>query len=279
MGFDRIAEVSSVLSPIGLSGVLFDLGVSSVQLDTPSKGFSYRESGPIDMRMDRSQSNITAEWIVNTADPAYLAEIFAESGERRFAWRIAKAIERARPLHTTKELADVVRSAIPAAARRTGGHPAKRVFQALRVVVNNELEMLSVALPQAIKLLMPGGRCVVISYHSGEDRIVKQQFRLATTGGCTCPPGLPYACQSNPTAKLLFSRSLRPTPSEIEANPRARSARLRALEKTAAHDGVSSAHTNTTYSQSEKRERRGSDGPSNASTRTTYTDGISGGEP
>ncbi len=243
IGFDRLVEISSHLSPHGLSGVLFDLGVSSMQLDSPLRGFSYQRSGPIDMRMDRSRNSVTAERIVNAADPAYLAKIFAESGERRFAWRIAKAIERTRPLHTTKELADVVRSAIPAAARRTGGHPAKRVFQALRIAVNNELEVLSVALPQAIELLVPGGRCVVISYHSGEDRIVKHQFRLAAGGGCSCPPGLPCTCQSNVTARLVFPKSLPPSPQEVADNPRAGSARLRALEKVAVSGGSPSTHT------------------------------------
>jgi 16S rRNA (cytosine1402-N4)-methyltransferase len=213
-----------------VSGVLFDLGVSSHQLDTPGRGFSYRADAPLDMRMDR-QWGVTAADIVNGEDEQVLARLFAENGERRFARRIARRIVEHRPVETTRQLAEVVRDAIPAATRRTGGHPAKRVFQALRIAVNEELDVLKTGLDAALDLLAPGGRCVVLAYHSGEDRIVKAAFRDAATGGCTCPPALPCACGAVPRVRLVTRGARKPSAAEIARNPRAESARLRAVEK------------------------------------------------
>jgi 16S rRNA (cytosine1402-N4)-methyltransferase len=213
------------------SGVLLDLGVSSPQLDRPERGFSYRSPGPLDMRMDREDS-ATAAQLVNTMTVDDLGRLFAEHGEARFARRIARAVVAARPLETTSQLADVVAAAIPAAARRRG-HPARRVFQALRVRVNEELEELSEALDAALDVLVPGGRCVAIAYHSGEDRLVKSAFARAVTGGCVCPPGLPCTCGAEPLGQLVFRGARRPSPAEVAANRRAESARLRAFERTA----------------------------------------------
>jgi 16S rRNA (cytosine1402-N4)-methyltransferase len=228
--FDRIREVVGEEGLDTVSGVLFDLGVSSPQLDRPERGFSYRAEGPLDMRMDRRQRRTAAD-IVNGAEEDELARILAEHGDERFARRVAAAIVAARPIRSTTELAEVVKAAIPAAARRRGGHPAKRTFQALRIAVNDELAMLGPALDDALDLLTGGGRCAVLAYHSGEDRIVKQRFRRAATGGCTCPRHLPCSCGAVPTVRLLTRRALRPAPEEIEANPRAESARLRAVER------------------------------------------------
>jgi 16S rRNA (cytosine1402-N4)-methyltransferase len=228
--FDRLAEL--VDGPV--SGVLFDLGVSSPQFDRPERGFSYRADAPLDMRMDRSDPNgRTAADILNIYGEPELARLFADSGERRFARRIARAIVAARPMRTTDELVEVVRGAIPHAARRTGGHPAKRVFQALRIEVNRELDILPGAIDAAVEALKPQGRCVVLSYHSGEDRIVKARFVDAATGGCTCPPGLPCICGATPTVRLLTRGARKPSAAEVADNPRAESARLRAVEKLA----------------------------------------------
>ncbi len=224
--FDRLDEV--VDRPV--SGVLFDLGVSSMQLDQPERGFSYRGDGPLDMRADRRQTTTAAD-VVNGYDEASLARVIARHGEERFARRIARAIVAARPLSTTGELAEVVREAIPAAARRRGGHPAKRTFQAIRIEVNGELVHLGASIDAALDLLVPGGRCVVLAYHSGEDRIVKDRFNEAVTGGCTCPPGLPCACGAVPRGRLVWRGARRPGPAELAANPRSESARLRAIEK------------------------------------------------
>jgi 16S rRNA (cytosine1402-N4)-methyltransferase len=217
-----------------VSGVLFDLGVSSPQLDDPERGFSYREPGPLDMRMGPDARRSAAD-VVNTYDEAELARLFADSGERRFARRIAKAVVAARPLATTSELAEVVRGAIPAAARRTGGHPARRVFQAIRIEVNGELEVLGPALDAALDLLLPGGRCVTLAYHSGEDRLVKDRFLTASTGGCICPPGMPCTCGAVPVVRLLNRGARKPSAAEVAANRRAEAARLRAVEKLGQH--------------------------------------------
>jgi 16S rRNA (cytosine1402-N4)-methyltransferase len=213
-----------------VAGVLFDLGVSSYQLDQAERGFSYRVDAPLDMRMDRTSPRTAAD-VVNEADAHELARLFAENGEARFARRIAARIVEHRPITTTLQLAEVVRDAIPAAARRTGGHPAKRVFQAVRIAVNDELAVLPGALDEAIDLLVPGGRCVVLAYHSGEDRIAKDRFRHAATGGCVCPPGLPCGCGAEPTVRLLTRGARKPTAAEVARNPRAASARLRAVER------------------------------------------------
>ncbi len=213
-----------------LSGVLFDLGVISPQFDRPERGFSYRLDAPLDMRMDPAQ-RVTAADIVNGAAEDELTRLFAAHGEGRFARRIARAVVASRPLERTGQLAEVVRAAIPAAARRTGGHPARRVFQALRVAVNDELELLADALPLAIEQLGIGGRCVAIAYHSGEDRLVKAAYARAATGGCVCPPGLPCSCGAVPLGRLVFRGARRPTPAEVARNRRAESARLRAFER------------------------------------------------
>lgn len=231
--FDGLAAALDADGIGAISGALFDLGVSSPQFDRPERGFSYRGDAPLDMRMDRSEATRTAADLVNEASVTELAELFKANGETRFAGRIAKAILRERPVSTTGQLAEIVRDAIPAPARRTGGHPAKRVFQALRIAVNAELDVLPIALDAAIERLAPGGRLVVISYHSGEDRIVKERFLAAEGAGCTCPPRLPCVCGADErrTVRLLHRGARKPSTAEIEANPRAESARLRALEK------------------------------------------------
>ena len=212
-----------------LSGVLFDLGVSSLQLDRPERGFSYRSDAALDMRMDPSRGPSAAE-IVNGATEADLARWFATNGEARLARRLAKAVTAARPLSTTAELAAVVAGAVPAAVRRRG-HPASRVFQAIRIAVNDELAELAAALPAALDLLAIGGRCVVISYHSGEDRLVKDTFAAATSGGCTCPPDLPCRCGASLEYQLVFRGATKASAAEVARNPRASSARLRAVER------------------------------------------------
>ncbi len=228
--FDTLADVVRGLGHDQVSGVLFDLGVSSMQLDRADRGFSYRGDGPIDMRMDRTEPFSAAD-VVNGYAFEPLAELIARFGGERFSARVARAIIAARPLTTTAELAEVVRSAIPAAARRTGGHPARRTFQALRMEVNAELAVIPRALDQALDLLVAGGRVAVLAYHSGEDRLVKEAFVTAATGGCTCPPGLPCVCGAEPTVRLLWRGVHKPTAAEVAANRRAESARLRAVEK------------------------------------------------
>jgi 16S rRNA (cytosine1402-N4)-methyltransferase len=228
--FDAVAATMEELGVDRIAGALFDLGVSSPQFDRADRGFSYRFEGPLDMRMDRSQPRTAAD-IVNGDDEESLARILRGYGDERYARRIAKAVVAARPLHTTTELARVVRDAIPAPARRRGGHPARRTFQALRIAVNDELEALPVALDEVIERLLPRGRCAVISYHSGEDRIVKQRFRTAATGGCTCPAGLPCTCGATPVVRELRPLKRRAGAAERAANPRADSAVLRAVER------------------------------------------------
>jgi 16S rRNA (cytosine1402-N4)-methyltransferase len=219
-----------------ISGALFDLGVSSFQFDSFSRGFSYRSEAPLDMRMDTSHG-ITATDVVNNYDVKTLERVIRENSDERFAGRIARAIESARPLRTTTELAEVVASAIPAPARRRGGNPAKRTFQALRIEVNKELEVLQPALEQAISALVPGGRIAVLSYHSGEDRIVKSVMRTGESGGCTCPTGLPCGCGAAPTLKRLRVTA-KASAAEQTANPRSTSARLRAAEKVSSGRAV-----------------------------------------
>lgn len=218
---------------IGLvAGVFYDLGMSSMQVDRSERGFSYRYGGPLDMRMDPTQE-VTAAQLVNEAAKEELARIIGRYGEERLAHRIAAAIVRRRPLQTTEELAATVRDAIPAAARRSGPHPATRTFQALRIAVNRELEALEASLPRAIERLEPGGICVVLSYHSLEDRIAKQVF-VGAARGCICPPRLPAClCGREPLVELLTRRPERPSPSEIASNPRASAARLRAARRRA----------------------------------------------
>ena len=229
--FDQLREVVEADHgpATAVAAVFFDLGVSSHQLDVAARGFSYREPGPLDMRMDPGQP-MTAGRLVNSASEAELAALFAANGEDRFARRIARFIVERRPLESTTELTEAVSAAVPVAARRRG-HPARRVFQALRIAVNEELELLGDALDEAIDLLAPGGRCVVLAYHSGEDRLVKSRFVHAATGGCTCPPGLPCACGAVSSVRLLTRGARKASPAEVAANPRAESARLRAVER------------------------------------------------
>ncbi|MGD0742683.1 MAG: 16S rRNA (cytosine(1402)-N(4))-methyltransferase RsmH [Acidimicrobiales bacterium] len=220
---DRIASAG------GVSAVLFDLGVSSHQLDDAARGFSYRVDAPLDMRMDRDLAR-SARDLVNTLTEDDLARLFAAHGEERFARRIARAIARGRPIETTSALADVVTGAVPPAARRRG-HPAARVFQALRVAVNEELDVLPPALDRAFAALRARGRVVTLAYHSGEDRLVKERFRTWATGGCTCPPGLPCICGARPVARLVTRGAWRPSAEEVARNARAAAARLRAVER------------------------------------------------
>jgi len=235
--FDFLGQIMSnptihALAPEGLSGVLFDLGVSSPQLDRAERGFSYRNDGPLDMRMDPTHGQSAAD-IVNEATMGDIAHMLRDYADERFAGRIARAIVAMRPIESTTQLAAIVRDAIPAPARRTGGHPAKRTFQALRIAVNHELDVLPIALDAAIEHTAVGGRVLAMAYHSGEDRIVKDRFRQAATGGCVCPPGLPCVCGAIKTVRLVKQGSIKPKQTEIETNPRAESARMRVVEKLA----------------------------------------------
>jgi 16S rRNA (cytosine1402-N4)-methyltransferase len=232
--FDDLETVMTDVQP-PVTGVLFDLGVSSPQLDRGERGFSYRHDGPLDMRMDPSD-RWTAADIVNGYPEVELVRVLQEHGDERFAIRIAAAIVANRPIETTAQLAAIVRDAIPAAARRRGGHPAKRTFQAIRIQVNRELDILPTAIDAALEMTAPRGRVAVLAYHSGEDRIVKERFRHAVTGGCTCPPGLPCVCDAVQTVRLLRPGAWKPTAAEVQANPRAESARLRAVEKLAVNE-------------------------------------------
>jgi len=228
--FDALTETMEDLGHANASAVLFDLGVSSPQLDLAERGFSYRNDGPLDMRMDRRQRR-TAGDVVNDYAVDDLAAVLRRYGDERFATRIARAIVAARPITGTAELAAIVRDAIPAATRRTGGHPAKRTFQALRIEVNDELAILAGSIDAAIDFLAPGGRCAVLAYHSGEDRVVKERFRHHATGGVTPPPGLPLPPGVEPAVKLVRGVPKTPRASELADNPRAESVRLRVVEK------------------------------------------------
>lgn len=212
--------------------MLMDLGVSSPQLDEAERGFSYRSSAPLDMRMDRRQARSAME-VVNDYSFAELTRVIRTYGEERYASRIARAIVAARPVTDTARLAELVRDAIPAPARRTGGQPAKRTFQAIRIEVNRELDQLADALEGALAVLSPGGRLAVMSYHSLEDRAVKRAMRDAETGGCTCPPGLPCGCGAEPTVRLLKRGAWTASDEEVAANPRASSVKVRAAERLA----------------------------------------------
>jgi 16S rRNA (cytosine1402-N4)-methyltransferase len=226
-------EIAAVLERLGdeeVRGVLFDLGVSSPQLDDTARGFGYRSEGPLDMRMDLSQQ-LTAGDVVNTYSVPQLTSVIRRYGEERFASRVARAIERSRPIETTTKLAEVVKDAIPAATRRTGPHPARRTFQAIRIEVNDELAALEDALPAAVDALEPGGRVAVISYHSLEDRIVKKYFTQEARG-CTCPPEFPVCrCDAHARVRVLTRRPIRPPGAETQHNPRASSAKLRVAER------------------------------------------------
>ena len=214
--------------------ILFDLGVSSMQIDRPERGFSYAADAPLDMRMDPS-ADYSARQLVNEASERELTHIFRQYGEERYAKQIARAIARRRreqqPFERTGELVETIKNAIPAPARFGDGHPAKRVFQALRIAVNDELTALEDALPAAVDLLKPGGRLAVISFHSLEDRIVKR-FLRDQEHGCTCPPDFPICvCGQEPVLRATPRRAIRPSARETASNPRAASARLRAAVK------------------------------------------------
>ena len=213
--------------------VYLDLGMSSMQVDTWARGFSYAYDAPLDMRMDPEQE-LTAQEIVNEWDERRLARLLREYGEERYATPIARAISRARgreEITSTQQLVDTIKSAVPVPAQFAGGHPARRTFQALRIAVNDELTQLEDALPAAWALLRPGGRLAAISFHSLEDRRVKR-FLAERARGCICPPDIPICvCGREPEAELLTRRAVAPTPGEIESNPRSKSAHLRAARK------------------------------------------------
>lgn len=230
--YDRLPDVLADLGYRRVDGILFDLGVSSLQLDETHRGFAYAKDAPLDMRMDPTRGQ-TAEDVVNHYPVAELRRIFTEYGEERFAGRIANRIERERarhPITSSARLAELVRDSIPAPARRTGGHPAKRVFQALRIEVNGELEAVRAAIPAAVDALAAGGRIAVLAYHSLEDRVVKRTF--ASRARSSAPLGLPFDPEgTQPVLRLLTRGAERPGEPELAANPRAASARLRAAER------------------------------------------------
>jgi 16S rRNA (cytosine1402-N4)-methyltransferase len=232
--FDELRDAMEAHDVTELSGALFDLGVSSPQLDRAERGFSYRQSGPLDMRMG-PDAPWSADDVVNGYDEQHLAQVIRRYGDERFSARVARAIVAARPIESTTDLAAVVTAAIPAAARRTGGHPAKRTFQAIRIEVNGELDVLPSALDDAVAATAVGGRVAVLTYHSGEDRIVKERFRVASEP-CECPPELPCVCGAVQTVRVVRRIPRTPGPAEVAANPRASSARLRVVERIAADE-------------------------------------------
>jgi 16S rRNA (cytosine1402-N4)-methyltransferase len=226
--FASLAQCAADLGWKQIDGALLDLGLSSMQVDNPERGFAFRLPGPLDMRFDPSGPTTAAD-LVNGLSEAELAETLARYGEEPRARPVARAIVAARPLRTTVELADVV--ARVTGGRRPGLHPATRTFQALRIAVNGELEALEAALPQMVELLAPGGRLVVIAFHSLEDRLVKKFLRWESRD-CVCPPRQPVCtCGHQASLRLLTSKPIRPEQAEVQSNPRARSARLRAAEK------------------------------------------------
>lgn len=231
--FGDLSGALALAATAAPDAILYDLGVSSPQLDLAERGFGFRSGGPLDMRMDPAGSRSAGD-VVNGYSVGELTRVIATYGEERFARRIAAAVVRRRsqrPFTTTEDLAEVVKEAIPAATRRTGGHPARRTFQALRIEVNDELGELERSLPQAIDALAPGGRVAVISYHSLEDRIVKRTFAGAAAG-CTCPRDLPICvCGARATLRVLTRRPVVAPELEVTRNPRASSARLRAAER------------------------------------------------
>ena len=231
--FCEIAKVCGEFGIDGIDGVLLDLGVSSYQLDTAERGFSYSADAPLDMRMDNRKS-LNAYTAVNTYSEQELKKILFEYGEERFAPQIAAAIIRAREkkaIESTAELSDIVKYAIPSAAREGGHHPAKRSFQAIRIEVNAELDVIEPAIRDAVALLNKGGRIAIITFHSLEDRIVKQTF-ASLAMGCTCPKNFPICvCGNKPKVKIITKKPILPSKEELEENPRSRSAKLRVAEK------------------------------------------------
>ena len=226
--FSEMDEVAEKLNLVPVDGVLLDIGVSSYQLDNPERGFSYHYDAPLDMRM--SQEGVSAKDLVNNLSWQELAQIIRRYGEDKNARSIAKGIVKSReqkPIETTLQLAEIIKDSVPAAVRREHGHPARKTFQALRIEVNGELDRLSQGLDAAFSILKPGGRLAVITFHSLEDRIVKQRMASWCTG-CTCPKDFPICiCGKKPKAELLYKKGLAPSNEEIERNPRSRSARLR----------------------------------------------------
>lgn len=231
--FERIATVLHDLGQGPVSGILMDIGVSSHQLDEGERGFSFHQDAPLDMRMDR-ENPVSAATVVNEWSEAEIARILWEFGEEKWSRRIAQFIGRAReqaPLQTTGDLVDQIKAAIPAGARREGGHPARRSFQAIRIAVNDELGVLERGLEAALETLQVGGRLVVITFHSLEDRIVKQQF-ARWVNPCTCPPTLPVcACGKQPRVTHVTRKPTVATEAELAVNPRSRSAKLRAVTR------------------------------------------------
>lgn len=229
--FSEIQRVCAEQGVDKLDGMMLDLGVSSYQLDAAERGFSYRQDAPLDMRM--SQAGVSAKDIVNTYSVSELNRIIRDYGEEKYSYQIAKNIVKARedkPLETTMELADIIKSSMPAAARREK-NPCKRTFQAIRIAVNSELESLSEGLQAAFEMLAPGGRLVVITFHSLEDRIVKQAF-AGWCQGCICPPDFPVCvCHQKPKAKLINKKPILPSEEELAVNSRSQSSKLRILEK------------------------------------------------
>lgn len=231
--FQDFDQVFAKLGIEAVDGMLFDLGVSSPQLDNPERGFSYQNDGPLDMRMNPEQS-LTARDIVNNYSQAQLEEIISEYGEENWAARIAEFIVKMRQekeISTTGDLVEVIKAAIPKAVRRSGGHPARRTFQALRIETNNELEQLKNLIDKAVSYLNPGGRLVIITFHSLEDRIVKHKFR-DLANDCTCPPDFPICvCDKTAEVKVITRSPIQASKTEKEANPRSRSAKMRVAEK------------------------------------------------
>ena len=231
--FDQLDAILDGLSVSGVDGMLFDLGVSSPQLDDGARGFSYRTDAPLDMRMDQRQA-MTASDVVNTWPQEELRRILSQYGEERYASSIAAAIVRRRqerPIETTLDLVDVIKSGMPAKARKENQHPAKRSFQAIRIAVNDELSSVDRMIQAAVPRLNQGGRLAIITFHSLEDRIVKTGL-AAFARGCTCPPDFPVCvCGKTPDIKLIARKPMLPTAEEIAENPRARSAKLRVAEK------------------------------------------------
>ena len=239
--FSEMVQVAGEEGFSSVDGILLDIGVSSHQLDTPERGFSYHHDAPLDMRM--SQEGPSARDLVNTLSWQQLAEIISRYGEDRNARSIARGIAAARekePIETTLQLAEIIKASVPAAVRREQGHPARKTFQALRIAVNGELDHLSAGLDAAFSLLKKGGRLAVITFHSLEDRMVKQRM-ASWCHGCTCPPDFPVCvCGKKPRAELLYKKGLAPSERELEENPRARSARLRVCIKVSNEGNVES---------------------------------------
>lgn len=231
--FQEIDQILKKLAIEAVDGMLFDLGVSSPQLDNAKRGFSYQKDGPLDMRMNLKQ-NLTAKDIVNNYPQTKLEKVISEYGEENWSARIAEFIVKMRKdkeIKTTADLVDIIKAAIPKAVRRSGGHPARRTFQALRIETNNELEQLKNLIDKSVSLLNPGGRLVIISFHSLEDRIVKHKFR-DLENDCSCPPDFPICvCDEKSEVKVITKSPIQASDSEKELNPRSRSAKMRAVEK------------------------------------------------